>query len=181
MCSKFYYGRKTKRNGLQFPASLKSLGGARNLSTSHGENEENRNLYMRTLYTADKLGNAVKEMERLQSFYILKISETKWADSGLCHYNGTTFYYLDDDESNLNYCHGVRFLIKDSFKKYVKNVEVYSERIIILQLAETSINMNLIQVYAPTEISRIATPPNSMRNYAMRTTKRTEINIILGF
>jgi len=50
----------------------------------------------------------------------------------------------------VNYRHGIGFLIKDSLKKYVKNIAVYSKRIIILQLAGISININLIQVYAPT-------------------------------
>jgi len=40
-------------------------------------------------------------------------------------------------------------LIKDSLKKYVKNIAVYSKRIIIFQLAGISININLSQVYAP--------------------------------
>jgi len=39
------------------------------------------------------------------------------------------------------------FLIKDSLKKYIKNVMAYSKRIIIFQLTEISININLIQVY----------------------------------
>jgi exonuclease III len=58
------------------------------------------------------------------------------------HYNGITYYYLDVKR------HGVAFLIKDSLKKYLKNIVAYSKRIIILQ-AGTLININLIQIYAP--------------------------------
>jgi hypothetical protein len=40
----------------------------------------------------------------------------------------------------MNHRYEVGFLIKDLFKKYVKNVVAYSERIIILQLVGIPIN-----------------------------------------
>jgi len=41
----------------------------------------------------------------------------------------------------------VEFFIKDSLKKYVKNVVVYLKKIIKLHLVGKQININLIQVY----------------------------------
>jgi len=49
----------------------------------------------------------------------------------------------------MNHCHGVEFLIKDSLQKYIKNIVAYSEEIIILHLAGTLIDMNLVQIYVP--------------------------------
>jgi len=81
----------------------------------------------------------------------------------------------------MNHRNGVRFLIKDSLKKYVKNVVAYSERIIIFLLAETSINMNLIQIYT----SMVDKQDNDAAQFyeqlydVLRTIKKNEINIML--
>jgi len=102
-------------------------------------------------------------MRRLQ-IDILRISETRWANSGSCHHNETTFYYSGAEESDVS--HGMEFLIKDSLKKYVKNIMTYSDKIIILQLAETH-KYESRSMFLDKQTSRIMTLSNSMSNCAM--------------
>jgi len=82
----------------------------------------------------------------------------------------------------VNHRNGVRFLIKDSLKKYVKNVVAYSERIIIFLLAETSIDMNLIQIYAPMADKQDNDAAQFYEQLydVLRTIKKNEINIMLN-
>jgi len=81
----------------------------------------------------------------------------------------------------VNHRYSVVFLIKNSLKKYIKNVVAYSERIIIFQLAGTPINMNLIQIPMPLDKhdSDTAQFYEQLRD-ALRTTKKNKINIILS-
>jgi len=93
------------------------------------------------------------------------------------HAIGIIFWHSGTDESEMNHRYGVEFLIKDLFKKYVKNVLAHSERIIILQLAGTSINMNLTQVYASTadkQNSDAAQCYEQLHN-ALRQTRKTKL------
>jgi hypothetical protein len=82
----------------------------------------------------------------------------------------------------VNHHHGIRFLIKDSLKKYVKNIMPYSERIITFQLTRTSTNLNLIQVYGPSEDKQDSDATQSYEKLlnALRMINKKEINIIVG-
>lgn len=76
-----------------------------------------------------------------------------------------SFYYSGTDETDAQHRHGVEILINNSLKRYVKNMVAYSERIILLQLAGTLLNINIIQIYAPTVDKQISEV--TMNNYTM--------------
>lgn len=105
---------------------------------------------LRSLYEAGKTHNAILEMKRLD-IQILGVSEMRWPNSGKCNIEDHTVYYSGED-SNLH-ANGVAFIVSKQVEKCVESVCCASDRVIMLQLNSKSININLIQVYAPTSLS----------------------------
>lgn len=69
---------------------------------------------VRTLLSAGKLANAVKEMERM-NIDILGVSETRWTDSGICQHKDTSFYYSGRTDGK--HKNGVGVIVKKHHKK----------------------------------------------------------------
>ena len=136
---------------------------------------------MRTLFAAGKLNNLMQEMERMR-VSILGVSEVRWPNSGVTRSKDKVFYYSGTDDADRNHRHGVGILIEGSLQKSVKDFVPISERVALLRLCGGPIDINIIQVYAPTSEK----PDNEVEQFygqieqAIKLTKSNEINIILG-
>lgn len=134
---------------------------------------------MRTLYEAGKLSNAVQEMKRLK-LNILGISESRWTNSGRSTTGDFTIYYSGNNDNQ--HQHGVAIVLSNKISSAVTTFVPYSDRIIMVQLQAKPINVNIIQIYAPTadkdddEIEGFYEHLKSI----LRHTKKHEINILMG-
>lgn len=130
---------------------------------------------VRTLYEAGKLSNALQKMQRL-NIDILGISETRWPKAGRC----TTDDYSGNDDNH--HRHGVAVVISNKIHGAVTTFVPYLDQIIMLQLQAKPVNLNIIQIYAPTadkyddEIEDFYEHLKSI----IRLTKKHEINIVIG-
>ncbi|KAG5336862.1 CFDP2 protein, partial [Acromyrmex charruanus] len=86
---------------------------------------------IRSLLITGKLANAVKEINRMK-IDILGISKSRWTNNGACHYKGSIFYYSGRTDGQ--HRNGVGILVRNTVKKYVKNVVAYSDRIIMHEI-----------------------------------------------
>lgn len=105
---------------------------------------------VRTMYEAGKTLQIQKEMERYR-LNILGISETHWIQSGQKRLRtGELLIYSGD--STGPHRKGVAFMISKSAQKTLRGWEAHGARIILASFTTSSkrINMNIIQVYAPT-------------------------------
>lgn len=99
------------------------------------------------MYETGKVHNTIKEMKRL-NIKILGISEMRWPGRGRTIVDGHTIYYSGDEgRENRN---GVAIIFDGETARSVNNVVLHSDRVIMTQLTTDKINMNIIQVYAPT-------------------------------
>lgn len=103
---------------------------------------------VRGMKTHGKLANIIMEMDRLQ-IGILGLSETKW--SGQARHEtteGKILYYSGNDQTSDH--HGVGVLLSKEISKAVSNFVPLSNRAMLIQLNAKPVNINVIQVYAPT-------------------------------
>lgn len=105
---------------------------------------------LRSLYEAGKTHNTIQEMKRLD-IPILGVSEMRWPNSGKCNIEEHTVYYSGEDSNY--HINGVAFIVSKHVEKCVKSVCYVSDRVIMLQLNSRPVDINLIQVYAPTSVS----------------------------
>lgn len=102
---------------------------------------------VKSLYIAGKLDNLVKEMERC-NLDIIGLSEIRWPDSGKCTKEKATLYYSGNNLPH--HYNGVGFLVSKKTNKAVKNFVAYSDRTALLQVRAAPVDLNIIQIYAPT-------------------------------
>ena len=132
---------------------------------------------VRSMYEAGKLQNATREMERMQ-ICVLGVSEVRWKGHGLCDTDNHTFYYSCNDEDH--HRHGVGVIVSKTVS--VKNFVPLSDRVMMLQLRSKPIDINIIQVYAPTSDA----DDNVVEAFYMevkemlKLTKPHEVNIVMG-
>lgn len=86
-----------------------------------------------------RLQNTIQEMKRL-NISILGISEMRWPMSGKSNVDGYEVYYSGED--SLQYRNGIPIIISPETNKSVKNVVLISDRIIMLQIQTTTVDMN---------------------------------------
>ncbi|XP_060530044.1 craniofacial development protein 2-like [Cylas formicarius] len=125
---------------------------ARNNARTHPKVEKQSSCRLgtwnvRTLYTAGKLDNLVQEMERHETD-ILGLGEVKWLNSGQCTTEKATLYYSGNNHNN--HCNGVGFIVHKNIGKSVKNFIAHSDRAALIRLKAAPVDINIIQVYAPT-------------------------------
>ena len=103
---------------------------------------------VRTMFQKGKLDNIKQEMERLK-INILGISEVRWKDAGL----------VDSDQHKLiysggsNHEKGVGVILDKGAAKSLKGNWPVSDRVLLIKLEGKPLNINIIQVYAPTSAS----------------------------
>ena len=102
---------------------------------------------VRTMYQAGKIHNAIKEMDRM-NISILSISEMRWPDSGNINIENHKILYSGSTTGTHEY--GVGIILAEKMAKLIKNFIPISSRAILVQLLATPVDVNIIQVYAPT-------------------------------
>ncbi|XP_060521344.1 craniofacial development protein 2-like [Cylas formicarius] len=134
---------------------------------------------VRTLFAAGRLDNLIQEMDRMK-IEILGVCEVRWPGSGMVKSGGKVFYYSGDN-ANRNQ-HGVGILMNKNLQKSMKCFVPISERVALVQILGKPLNINIIQVYAPTADK----PEQEVEDFykqidtALKLTRTNEINIILG-
>uniref|UniRef100_A0A8D8W1T6 Craniofacial development protein 2 n=1 Tax=Cacopsylla melanoneura TaxID=428564 RepID=A0A8D8W1T6_9HEMI len=102
---------------------------------------------VKTLSKAGKVHNAIKEMKRM-NIEIMGIAEMRWPDSGETQIEDHRVYYSGKNDGSHE--HGVGVIVSSNVAKCVTNFSPISERVMLLQIQANPINVNIIQVYAPT-------------------------------
>lgn len=134
---------------------------------------------VRSLFMAGKLDNVVQEMRRIE-VNILGISEVRWPGRGKIQHGDTTLYYSGNDLPN--HPNGVGVIVCNKINHLVINYIAYSDRVILLQLQTSPVNINVIQCYAPTadkHENEIKTFYKELRQ-VLSYTRKNENTIILG-
>lgn len=134
---------------------------------------------VKSMYMTGKLHNIRQEMDRL-GINILGISETRWPNSGQIKTGDATLFYSGNDSRNHE--NGVGILLDSKTSLSVLNFIPISDRAMMVQLKATPMNVNIIQVYAPTadkpeaEIKAWYSQIKQLLSY----TRKTEITFVLG-
>lgn len=102
---------------------------------------------VRTMYKAEKINNELAEVVRLR-IDIMGISEMRMSGNGQCIIDNHKVYHSGDE--NNKHVHGVGLIISRILQDYIINFTPVSERIIVIQLNGNPVNINIVQVYAPT-------------------------------
>lgn len=133
---------------------------------------------VRSLYEAGKLRNLTEEMERLK-VDILGISEMRWTGKGECNtHNGKMYYSGNENEHQ----YGVAILVKKEIQKSVINFVPLTDRVMMIQIAAHPININIIQVYAPTaekDENMVEEFYHQLKS-VLQLVKKQELTIIMG-
>ena len=101
---------------------------------------------VRTLYQPGKLENVIQEMQNM-NLDILGIAETHWTEEGKIKQEKHTMIYSGGE----NHRNGVGIVMKNSVSKSMIGFWTISERVIMIKLKAKPFNINIIQVYAPTQ------------------------------
>lgn len=131
------------------------------------------------MYESGKIHNIVKEMTRLK-IQIMGISETWWPNTGQCNVQDHEVYYSGSTDPQ--HRNGVGIIVTREIKKYVKAFIPYSDRMLLLQIHAAPMDINIIQIYAPTadkDEELIEEFYDQLRDL-MKSIKGNEVTIIMG-
>ena len=132
---------------------------------------------VRTLFKAGQYDNLKVEMEDMK-LDILGISETRWSNEGKISEKDYTMVYSGAEKHQ----YGVGIMMKSSIADSMIGYWPVSDRIIMMKLAGKPTNINIIQVYAPTQDHSDEELEKFYDNISdvMEYTKSGDITIILG-
>ncbi|GFO29451.1 craniofacial development protein 2-like [Plakobranchus ocellatus] len=103
---------------------------------------------IRTLLQKGKLENIKQQMERMK-LNILGLSEVRWKGAGKIT-GGHEIIYSGGTESEK----GVGIVVDQTVTKAIKGYWALSDRILLVKIAGKPVDLNIIQVYAPTANSQ---------------------------
>lgn len=134
---------------------------------------------VRSLFEAGKTANVIMEMTRL-GVGLLGISEMRWPNSGSCLVEKHMVYYSGEDSNH--HRNGVGFVVSNDLSKSITDFVPVSDRVALLRINAIPMDINVIQVYAPTTN---ATDQQVEEFYAdlntvLRQTKKNEMVIVMG-
>lgn len=135
---------------------------------------------VRSLLQAGKLANVIQEMDQLK-INIIALSETKWPGTKKIISSEHHIFCSGGEENTKQTC-GVVFIVHKKLANKVTNFTSVSERIALLQLAGNKVNVNILQVYAPTadkQDHEIESFYEQLTN-TLKPRKKQDITIILG-
>ncbi|XP_039291048.1 craniofacial development protein 2-like [Nilaparvata lugens] len=134
---------------------------------------------VKTMSQGGKVHNAIQEMTHME-LSIMGVSEMRWPGSGSLNIQDHQVYYSGTDDGRHEL--GVGFIMTKEVAKCVDNVVPVSSRVILVQLKAKPVNINIIQVYAPTtdgtdeEVKEFS---NSI-NQIIEKLKRHDLTIVMG-
>ena len=134
---------------------------------------------VQSLFMAGKVHNVILELKRL-NISILGISEMRWPGSGDIWVDEHRVFYSGGESSQ--HRNGVGFIVSKGVAQAVASFVPLSDRVALLRIHANPVEINLIQVYAPT---MAATDQQIEEFYgqldkAIRLTKKNEIVMIMG-
>lgn len=134
---------------------------------------------VKTMSQAGKINNAIQEMTRM-NLDIVGISEMRWPGSGqniiadhTVLYSGTTTGVHEQ---------GVGMIMTNKMARCISNFIPVSPRVMLVQLQASPVNINIIQVYAPTadkDEQEIEELYHSIKE-VIKTLKKEEVLITMG-
>ena len=130
-----------------------------------------------TLYRAGQLENVAHKMNRAK-LDILVLCETRWSGNGRLELENHTMLYSGGEQ----HAKGVALIMTKKVGKLVLDCWTVLERVIKVKLKCQPVNINIIQVYAPTSDA----PDEDMQlfyealNKAFSTCKLPEVRIVMG-
>lgn len=146
-------------------------------TVSNKENMRVATWNVNTLYQAGKYDNLKQEMTRMR-LDVVGVSEVRWTGVGRCDGGGVEFVYSGGEEHQ----RGVGVMMTKKVARCMKGYMAVSDRVLLVKLAGKPIDINIIQVYAPTtdhteeELDEFY----EMVEQAMRHCKPHEINLVMG-
>ena len=132
---------------------------------------------VRTMFQSGKLANVQQEMERL-NISILGISEVRWTGSGEIQYEKSKFIYSGGDSHE----RGVGVMLSEEAARSIKGYWAVTDRVILVKLSGYPMDINIIQVYAPTTEADEESIEEFYEDIekVVRQCKNHELNIIMG-
>ena len=101
---------------------------------------------VRTLYHPGKLDNLIQELNHMK-IDIMRIAETRWTDTGkIVKDDYTMISSGGEDHKN-----GVGIISRNEVAKSLIGYWPMSDRVVMVKLQAKPFNINMIQVYAPTQ------------------------------
>ena len=100
------------------------------------------------MFEKGKLDNMKREMERV-NINILGVSEVRWTGAGLITSDKHTIIYSGGEKHEK----GVGIIMDEAISKTIIGYHAISDRVLLVKLKGQPININIIQVYAPTSES----------------------------
>ena len=101
---------------------------------------------VRTLYQLGKLDTLIQELNHM-NIDIMEITETRWTDTGkIVKDDYTMIYSGDEDHKN-----GAGIISRNKVAKSLIGYWPISHRIVMVKPQAKAFNINMIQVYAPTQ------------------------------
>ena len=101
---------------------------------------------VRTLYWPGKFENLIQEMQNM-NLDILRIAETHCREEGKIIQESHTMIYSGGEKHK----NGVGIVMKNSVAKSMMGFWTISDRVIMMKLEAKPFNINVMQVYAPTQ------------------------------
>ena len=101
---------------------------------------------VRTLAQRGKIENLIQETKRM-NINVMGVAEMRWKDQGQITNNEYTVLWSGGQKLK----HGVGFVLDPLASKAFKGYLTVSDRIILLKMKGPQRDLNIIQVYAPTE------------------------------
>ncbi len=132
---------------------------------------------VRTMLRKGKLANVVREMRKTR-IEILGLSEVRWKDEGDFYSEGVRVIH----SGGKNGQSGVALLIEENTARYVKEIERFGDRLIMVTIEADPMDLVLLQVYMPTsshaeeEVDRMYV----MIEQVMDRVKGTDYLVIMG-
>ena len=104
---------------------------------------------VRTLAQRGKIENLIQETKRM-NINVMGVAEMRWKDQGHITNNGYKVLWSGGQKLE----HGVGFVLDPLASKAFKGYLAVSDRIILLKMKGPQRDLNIIQVYAPTEAAQ---------------------------
>lgn len=134
---------------------------------------------VKTMAQAGNINNATKEMRRMK-VNIMGISEMRWPGVGSVDVDEHRVYYAGTQDGK--FLNGVGIVVTKEIAQSVINFVPFSERVLLIQINARPVNLNIIQIYAPTADKDEGEVEELYRNVAqiLERLPKKEVNIIMG-